>query len=64
MTHIRYTDFKDTKVPFGKYKGHTMKNVPDEYVKWVILNHKDRGICEMFSVELQRRHKIWRKEML
>jgi uncharacterized protein (DUF3820 family) len=55
MTHIRYTDFKETKVPFGKYKGKQLQNVPESYLKWVILNHSDRGICEMFSVELQRR---------
>lgn len=63
MTHVRYSDFKDTPIPFGKYKGQSLKNVPDNYLKWVVLNHSDRGICEMCSVELQRRHLSWRKSM-
>ena len=60
MTHI-YSDFKDTPMPFGKYKGQSMKYVPQNYLEWVVMNHSDRGICEMVSVELQRRNPSWRK---
>lgn len=55
MTHVRYTDFKDTKMMFGKYKGKTLKDLPLDYLKWLIMNVSDRGLCEMYSVELQRR---------
>lgn len=61
MTHIRYTDFKDVKMTFGKYKGKTLKDVPEDYLKWLIMNHTDRGLCEMYSVELQRRKPSLRK---
>jgi uncharacterized protein (DUF3820 family) len=56
-----YQDFKETKIPFGKYKGQTLKNIPQNYLEWVVMNHSDRGICEMCSVELQRRNISWRK---
>ena len=56
-----YSDFKDTAMPFGKYKGQSLKNIPQNYLEWVIMNHTDRGICEMCSVELQRRNISWRK---
>ena len=56
-----YSDFKDTSIPFGKYKGQSLKNIPQDYLEWVVLNHTDRGICEMCSVELQRRNISWRK---
>lgn len=56
-----YTDYKDTKCHFGKYKGIYLKDIPTNYIEWVIMNHIDRGVCEMFSVELQRRKPQLRK---
>ena len=56
MTYKRFTDFKDTPIPFGKYKGQTIKNIPTSYLEWVVMNHSDRGICEMIAIELQRRN--------
>ena len=56
-----YSDFKDTAMPFGKYKGQSMKYVPQNYLEWCVMNHSDRGICEMVAVELQRRNPSWRK---
>ena len=56
-----YSDFKDTKIPFGKYKGQTLKNIPTDYLEWVVMNHNDRGICEMVAIELQRRKPGLRK---
>lgn len=56
----QFSDFKDTKMPFGKFKGQTLKNIPTNYLEWVVMNHSDRGICEMCSVELQRRKPAWR----
>jgi hypothetical protein len=48
-------------MPHGQYRGYFIKDIPDEYIKWVILNHKDRGIAEMMSTELQRRYPQLRK---
>lgn len=56
-----YSDFKETKLHFGKYKGIYLKDIPTEYIEWVIMNHNDRGVCEMCSVELQRRKPSLRK---
>lgn len=61
MTHIRYNDFKDTTMNFGKYKGKTLKDIPTNYIEWLIMNIKDRGLCEMYAVELQRRKPSLRK---
>jgi uncharacterized protein (DUF3820 family) len=48
-------------MPFGKYKGWFIKDIPDEYVKWAVLNLVDRGQAEMFAIELQRRQPKLRK---
>lgn len=57
----RYNDFKYTKIHFGKYKGIYLKDIPTNYIEWVVMNHTDRGVCEMCSVELQRRNSSLRK---
>jgi uncharacterized protein (DUF3820 family) len=58
--NLKY-EFAYTKVPFGKYRGWFLKDVPDNYVQWALINHNDRGICEMMAVEWQRRHPEYRK---
>lgn len=58
---MKYSDFKDTKMPFGKYKGQSLKSIPTNYIEWCILNISDQGLCIMFSSELQRRKPTWRK---
>lgn len=58
---VKYSDFKDTPMPFGKYKGQSLKNIPLEYIEWCILNIQDQGLCIMFAAELQRRKPSWRK---
>ena len=57
-----YQDFKDTKMSFGKYKGFFLKDIPTDYMKWLIMNVEDRGLCEMYAVELQRRLPSLRKK--
>ena len=59
MAHMY--NFSYTRCPFGKYKGRFLKEIPDDYVKWAVMNHTDRGICEMFSHELQRRYPAMKK---
>jgi uncharacterized protein (DUF3820 family) len=53
--------FQHVKMPYGKYKGYYLKDVPDDYIKWGILNYTDRGMAEMMSTELQRRYPKMRK---
>jgi uncharacterized protein (DUF3820 family) len=51
----KYNDYKYTKMIWGKYKGYFLKDVPDDYLKWAILNYQDQGMAHMISIELQRR---------
>ena len=56
-----YSDFAYTPMSFGKYKGRYLKDIPDDYIEWLIMNIQDRGLCEMYAVELQRRKPEYRK---
>ena len=53
----RYNEYEYTKLPFGKYKGIFMKDIPDSYIKWAVMNISDRASAEMFKIELLRRMK-------
>jgi len=56
-----YQDYKYTKMRFGKYKGIFIKDIPDEYIKWAVMNVTDQAVATMFSIELQRRYPKYRK---
>ena len=51
----QYYQYSHTKMPFGKYKGWFLKDIPDDYIKWAVKTISDRAQAEMFSFELQRR---------
>lgn len=57
---MKYNDFEYTVINFGKYKGHFMRDVPDNYLLWAIQNIQDEALASMFSIEYQRRHKNYR----
>ncbi len=42
-------------MPFGKYKGQRMKDVPIEYLTWAIENMTNRTLVAKFHIELTRR---------
>lgn len=52
-----YKEYEHTKMPFGKYKGYYIKNIPTDYIKWAVLNINDRASAEMFKIELLNREK-------
>jgi hypothetical protein len=56
-----YNEYAYTKMPFGKYRGWFLRDIPDDYIKWAVLNIQDRAQAEMFAIELQRRHPELRK---
>ena len=56
-----YKEYAYTKMPWGKYKGIYLKDVPIDYIKWGVSNWTDRGIAEMFKIELLRRTPVLRK---
>jgi uncharacterized protein (DUF3820 family) len=41
---------------FGKYKGMDWKDVPEDYLKWLISRNEDQN--KMLNMELQRREDI------
>lgn len=49
------SEYKFTKMPWGKYKGRYISELPDDYLKWCILNWEDRATAMMFVAEAQRR---------
>ena len=51
-----YQEYATTRMTFGKYKGFFIKDIPEDYLKWAVMNIKDRGIATMFATELQRRN--------
>lgn len=57
-----YNVYAYTRMPFGKYRGRYLKNIPDEYIRWAVVNITDRATADMFSLELQRRYPKLRQE--
>ena len=56
-----YYEYKFARMPFGKFKGYYLKDIPDDYIKWAVMNITDRAQAEMFAIELQRRNPKLRK---
>lgn len=50
-----YKEYEYTKMPWGKHKGKFLRDIPNDYLKWAVMNWCDRGVAEMFKVELLRR---------
>ena len=48
-------EYEYTKMPWGKYKGKFMKEIPDDYIIWAVKNWKDEYTAQMFVVEMARR---------
>ena len=51
----RNREYEHTKMPWGKYKGRWLSELPDLYLIWCVKNWKDPGTSIMFKVELARR---------
>ena len=49
------TEYTQRRVTFGKYTNWMIKDLPDDYVKWGVLN-LDTYWADFFSRELQRRN--------
>jgi uncharacterized protein (DUF3820 family) len=53
---MNYKEYEFTRMPYGKYKGFFLKDLPEDYLKWAVMNFNDQGMATMFAVELQRRN--------
>jgi hypothetical protein len=50
------------KMPWGKYRGFYLKDVPTDYIKWIVLNYTDQaGIAQVCADELVKREPLLRK---
>lgn len=56
-----YNEYMHTRMPFGKHKGVFIKDIPDAYLRWAVINITDRASAEMFKIELLRREPKLRK---
>ena len=52
---MNYKEYELTRMPFGKYRGFFIKDIPEDYLKWAVMNLRDQAMATMFAVELQRR---------
>jgi len=58
---MSYQEYTLTRMPYGKYKGYFLKDLPDDYVIWCVKNFSDAGMATMMATELQRRRPKLRK---
>lgn len=54
------TDPRYMRMPWGKYRGYFMKDVPINYIKWCVMNYSDLGMSTFMKDELLRREPKWR----
>jgi hypothetical protein len=54
---------RETKMPWGKFKGHTIGKLPDWYVEWACVNYEQAGMRVIFKEELDYRNKYERKKL-
>jgi hypothetical protein len=44
------------KMPWGKYRGFYLKDVPTDYIRWVVMNYENQpGLAQVCAEELVRR---------
>jgi len=44
------------KMPWGKYRGFYLKDVPTDYLKWIVLNYQnEQGLQLVCGQEVLRR---------
>ena len=51
------SEYKHTKMPWGKHKGIYLKDLPEDYLIWAAKNWSDIAARTMFEIELLRRVK-------
>jgi uncharacterized protein (DUF3820 family) len=56
VTASNKNEYEYTKMPWGKYKGRYLREVPDDYIIWAVKNWSDTAAAHMFVVELARRN--------
>ena len=62
---VRYnrteTDPRYSRMPYGKYRGFFMKDVPVAYLKWCVMTFDDSAMATFLKDELVRREPALKK---
>jgi uncharacterized protein (DUF3820 family) len=56
-----YQENSYIKWPYGKHKGKLLKEIPDDYLNWVIKRFTDQGMAQVAADELARRNPALKK---
>ena len=48
--------------PWGRYRGRYMRDLPDSYLEWAILNITDQGMAQICADELARRRPQFKRK--
>lgn len=54
---------RSSKIPWGKFKGKFMSELPDWYVEWASVNYQQNGLRMWFMEELEYRNKYEKKNL-
>lgn len=52
-------EYSYTRMPWGKYKGRYLKEIPEEYLLWAANSWQDQATALMFKAELAHRKVNW-----
>lgn len=56
---MRSGEHKDIKIPFGKYKGQLIADLPDMYLEWLLdqgwMHEKFESLVQQTKIELEYR---------
>jgi len=51
-----YKENSEIRWPWGRYRGRWVRELPDGYLKWVVLTVRDTGMAQVAADELARRN--------
>jgi hypothetical protein len=54
-------DPRYSRMPYGKYRGFFMKDVPVAYLKWCVMTFEDSAMATFLKDELVRREPALKK---
>lgn len=53
-------EHRDSKLEFGKYRGWKLRNVPSDYLEWLVKEHSSLAVRDLANIELLARKKSTR----
>ena len=59
-SRLRANEVTERRMTIGRYANWKIKDIPDEYIKWAILEIEDQVLANWFAEEWQKRHPEYR----